>query len=130
MNARRRFLARAGALGAGGLAARLGPLSILALDANAQAAGDYKALVCVFLQGGVVNPWLRRRTASWDRAACALADLGKFLIKVGGRPGIPLHVSLTAAEQRLRVHDTSRLWRTAPAASNGHTAPRELEPLT
>ena len=42
-----------GALGAGGLAARLGPLSLLAAEANARGPGDYKALVCVFLQGGV-----------------------------------------------------------------------------
>lgn len=41
---------------------------------------------------------------------------GKFLIKVGGRPGIPLRVELTAAE--LAVSDTNKLWRrTEPAAS-------------
>jgi hypothetical protein len=66
----------------------------------------------------------------WGSAAnVAPPGLGKFLIKVGGRPGIPLHVSLTAAEQRLGIHDTSRLWHTA--TSNGH-APlpaSELEAL-
>ena len=36
---------------------------------------------------------------------------GRFLIKVGGRPGIPLRVDFTATEQRLKVHDTSHLWR-------------------
>ena len=53
--ARRAFLCRAGALGATGLAARLAPLSALALPtaAGAQSAEDYKALVCVFLFGGV-----------------------------------------------------------------------------
>lgn len=52
---RRDFLLRAGALTAGGLASRLAPLSALGLAAaaNAQAASDYKALVCVFLYGGV-----------------------------------------------------------------------------
>jgi uncharacterized protein (DUF1501 family) len=52
---RREFLRRAGALGATGLAARLAPLSVLALPgaAGAQSAEDYKALVCVFLFGGV-----------------------------------------------------------------------------
>ena len=54
---RRDFLRRAGALTAGGLAARLAPLSLLGLAAGAQAqsgpAGDYKALVCVFLYGGI-----------------------------------------------------------------------------
>jgi len=54
-NTRRDFLARAGALGAGGLAARLAPLCVLAYSAgaSAQAASDYKALVCVFLYGGI-----------------------------------------------------------------------------
>ena len=54
MNDRRQFLARAGALTAGGLATRLLPLSVLgATGASAQAVADYKALVCVFLYGGV-----------------------------------------------------------------------------
>jgi uncharacterized protein (DUF1501 family) len=55
MSDRRRFLAGTGALTAGGLASRLLPLSGLGLatGAGAQAASDYKALVCVFLYGGV-----------------------------------------------------------------------------
>jgi uncharacterized protein (DUF1501 family) len=55
MKTRREFLLRAGALTAGGLASRLAPISALgfAAQANAQAASDYKALVCVFLYGGV-----------------------------------------------------------------------------
>ena len=35
---------------------------------------------------------------------------GKFLIKVGDRPGIPFHVTLTRTEKRLGIHDTSKLW--------------------
>ena len=51
---RRDFLRRAGALGASGFASRLAPLSLLAAHAApAQAAEDYKALVCVFLFGGM-----------------------------------------------------------------------------
>jgi uncharacterized protein (DUF1501 family) len=55
MKNRREFLLRAGALTAGGFASRLAPLSLLGLGAtaHAQAASDYKALVCVFLYGGV-----------------------------------------------------------------------------
>ncbi len=56
MKAKRRdFLHRAAALTAGGFASRLAPLSLLGLAAraNAQASTDYKALVCVFLYGGV-----------------------------------------------------------------------------
>jgi uncharacterized protein (DUF1501 family) len=44
---RRHFLLRAGAIGAGTALAQLGMLA-----AHAQAASDYKALVCVFLYGG------------------------------------------------------------------------------
>jgi DNA helicase HerA-like ATPase len=39
---------------------------------------------------------------------------GRFLIKVGGRPGIPIRVELTAAE--LSVNDTNKLWHTASRA--------------
>jgi uncharacterized protein (DUF1501 family) len=54
MKARREFLRRTSALGAGGLAARMLPLSVLGLATAAQAqSSDYKALVCVFLYGGV-----------------------------------------------------------------------------
>jgi len=42
--ARRAFLRRAGALGAAGLASRLDLVNLVAA-ANAQTAGDYKALV-------------------------------------------------------------------------------------
>lgn len=35
---------------------------------------------------------------------------GKFLIKVGGRPGIPLRVDMTSVENDLAVNDTNKLW--------------------
>ena len=35
---------------------------------------------------------------------------GKFLIKVGGRPGIPVKVELTDAE--LAINDTNKAWHT------------------
>ena len=54
MNNRRDFLRRAAALTAGGLASRLAPFTALVpAAAGAQAVSDYKALVCVFLYGGV-----------------------------------------------------------------------------
>ena len=54
MKHRRDFLLRATALTAGGLAARLAPFTaLLPAGAHAQSAADYKALVCVFLYGGV-----------------------------------------------------------------------------
>jgi uncharacterized protein (DUF1501 family) len=65
---RREFLRRAGAL------SLLGPATPLALNlaalgsASAQAASDYKALVCVFLFGGndTYNTVLATDTASWN----------------------------------------------------------------
>ena len=47
---RRKFLGRAGALGASAMVGNLGRWAVPA--AMAQAAGDYRALVCVFLFGG------------------------------------------------------------------------------
>ncbi|HEY3004599.1 MAG TPA: hypothetical protein VGJ44_19790, partial [Kribbellaceae bacterium] len=35
---------------------------------------------------------------------------GNFLIKVGGRPGIPVHVDLTSVERE--INDTNKLWKT------------------
>ena len=48
---------------------------------------------------------------SWDADAGREADppgLGRFLIKVGGRPGIPVQVTLTRAE--MVVNDTNKRW--------------------
>jgi hypothetical protein len=55
--------------------------------------------------------------AAWDGDAqeeAAPPGRGNFLVKVGGRPGIPVHVALTDVEQALndtnkRWHDQSRL---------------------
>lgn len=40
---------------------------------------------------------------------------GKFLVKVGGRPGIPVDVQLTAAEAS--INDTNKLWHEASRVS-------------
>lgn len=48
---------------------------------------------------------------AWDPATGREAEppgRGKFLVKVGGRPGIPINVQLTATE--LAVNDTNKLW--------------------
>lgn len=50
---------------------------------------------------------------AWDRAAGQEAEppgRGKFLVKVGGRLGIPIDVQLTDVETT--VHDTNKLWHT------------------
>ncbi|WP_238164452.1 ATP/GTP-binding protein [Kribbella pittospori] len=52
---------------------------------------------------------------AWDPATgveVAPPGRGNFLVKVGGRPGIPVHVSLTSVERE--INDTNKLWRTDP----------------
>jgi hypothetical protein len=61
---------------------------------------------------------------AWDPVNGKEADppgRGKFLIKVGGRPGIPFSVELTDAERH--VNDTNKLWH---AASRTGTVDREV----
>lgn len=41
--------------------------------------------------------------------ASAPPGRGNFLVKIGGRPGVPFHVDLT--EQELQVNDTNKRWR-------------------
>ncbi|MFW5421087.1 ATP/GTP-binding protein [Nocardiopsis sp. CNT-189] len=63
---------------------------------------------------------------AWDAAAGregTRPGLGKFLAKVGGRPGIPLRVSLTRAEAA--VHDTNKRWHETSRIGGG-TAPAEV----
>lgn len=52
--------------------------------------------------------------AGWNAQAgpgAAPPGMGKCLLKVGGRPGVPVRVQLTDTE--LRLHDTNARWRTA-----------------
>jgi hypothetical protein len=63
----------------------------------------------------------RRQITSWSTprgwdAASEPPGVGKFLIKSGQRPGIPVHVDLTGAELDAAVHDTNKRW--APAAAS------------
>ena len=54
----------------------------------------------------------------WD-AASLPPGVGRFLIKSGQRPGIPVHVDLTRAELEAAVHDTNKRWAppTVPTSS-------------
>lgn len=48
---------------------------------------------------------------AWDPATgreTAPPGRGNFLVKVGGRPGIPVNVQLTSVEAG--IHDTNKLW--------------------
>jgi len=58
---------------------------------------------------------------AWDAASGKEADppgRGLFLIKVGGRPGIPVRVHLTGAEKD--VNDTNKLWHTTSRAGRAN----------
>lgn len=56
------------------------------------------------LHGWSSPPTFNRKTGREDKRP----GLGRFLIKVGGRPGIPVRVQLTAIEKATR--DTNKLW--------------------
>lgn len=68
---------------------------------------------------------------AWDPATGREAEppgRGKFLVKVGGRPGIPVTVQLTAAEAA--INDTNKLWHDrsrigVDAAGAGAPGPRD-----
>lgn len=52
---------------------------------------------------------------AWDSRTGRQAEppgRGKFLIKVGGRPGIPTQVVLTRTEVAMNVNDTNKKWHT------------------
>lgn len=58
---------------------------------------------------------------AWDGVSGKEADppgRGLFLIKVGGRPGIPVRVHLTGAEKD--VNDTNKLWHTTSRAGRAN----------
>lgn len=71
---------------------------------------------------GLLSKW--QTPPSWDPDAGAEAappGQGNFLIKVGGRAGIPFQVRLTAVERARGVNDTNKLW--ATQSRLGHTQP-------
>ncbi|MGB8021940.1 MAG: hypothetical protein WCF04_11980 [Candidatus Nanopelagicales bacterium] len=36
--------------------------------------------------------------------------VGHFLLKVGGRPGVPFQLRVTAVERAANIHDTNQRW--------------------
>ncbi|GAA2110895.1 ATP/GTP-binding protein [Streptomyces synnematoformans] len=98
----RGFVERAGMVITGGLPKEEMPRLTRVVDLSA-------------IEQRIVTEW--STPPGWDTTAAAEAappGRGNFLIKVGGRPGIPLHVDLTRSE--LDVNDTNRLWTRQPAA--------------
>ncbi len=71
---------------------------------------------------GMLTSW--QDPPAWDPVSGHESEppgRGRFLIKVGGRPGIPVRVELTAAEKE--VNDTNKLWHATSRAG------RAAEPL-
>lgn len=63
------------------------------------------------VEKSLLNGW--KSPPAWDSMRGVMTDppgRGKFLIKVGGRPGIPLQVEMTQVERDMGVHDTSTKW--------------------
>jgi hypothetical protein len=92
------FVERAGAVVVGGLPAR--EFTQLSRVVGFSAA-----------EQTMITKW--STPASWDSAAGGSAPppgQGNFIIKVGQRPGIPLHVDFVPAERATAVHDTNSRW--------------------
>ncbi len=49
--------------------------------------------------------------ASWDEREDP-PGMGNFLLKIGRRPGVPMHLDLTKAEVNAGVHNTNKRWTT------------------
>ena len=90
----RGFVERAGLVACGGLPAQ-------ELDELGEVVRFTRA------ERRVVTSW--STPPGWDIAATP-PGLGKFLLKCGQRPGIPVQVELTAAETSSGLHDTNRRW--------------------
>ena len=90
-------------------------------------------------EGRLITSWSTPET--WNPSTGRREDppgLGKVLLKVGGRPGIPVQVRLTSVEES--VNDTNRRWQTVPGeapatgqaagpATRNGTRPRRQRPL-
>ena len=93
------FAERAGYMVLGGLPAREIPL----LTQVVQLSRAEAALLADWSAPSSWNP----KTGTEEKPP----GLGKFLVKVGGRPGIPVEVELTPSE--VALHDTNARWREA-----------------
>ncbi len=109
----RGFVERAGAVVCGGLPAR-------ELEALAEIVGFTD------VEKNMITDWSAPATLSTDGKPLPPPGQGNFIIKIGSRTGIPLHVDLVEAENRTDVHNTNKRWSAADVdavtASAGITA--------
>jgi hypothetical protein len=104
------FIERAGALICGGLPSQ-------ELDALSDVVPFTRS------ERDLVTSWSTPQ--SWDDRAGPPGQ-GNFLLKIGRRPGVPLHVDLTRAEIGAGIHDTNQRWNTAPSGATGPAATTDL----
>jgi len=93
----RGFVERAGAVVCGGLPAR-------ELAALSQIVGF------TGVEQDMITAWSAPSTLSTTGQALPPPGQGNFLIKIGSRTGIPLHVDLVAAERDSQLHNTNARW--------------------
>ena len=58
----------------------------------------------------MITEWSTPATWGSGQQADLAAGVGNFLIKVGQRPGVPVHVQLTEVEMASDVHNTNKRW--------------------
>jgi hypothetical protein len=100
----RGFVERAGAVVCGGLPAR-------ELTSLAQIVGFTD------VEQDMITAWSAPSTLSTNGEPLPPPGQGNFLIKIGSRTGIPLHIDLVEAERRSDVHNTNRRWDTTNIAA-------------
>jgi len=100
----RGFVERAGAVVCGGLPAR-------ELAALSQIVGF------TGVEQDMITAWSAPSTLSTTGQALPPPGQGNFLIKIGSRTGIPLHVDLVAAERDSQLHNTNARWDPADPAT-------------
>jgi hypothetical protein len=101
------FVERSGMVICGGLPAAEMPLLTSAIPLSRAE----QALLTGWQDPPAWDPSTGRETAPPGR--------GKFLVKVGGRPGIPVQVHLTDAEKS--INDTNKLWHEQSRVGSGET---------
>ena len=67
----------------------------------------------------MITEWSTPTTWGTGDGSTLAAGIGNFLIKVGQRPGVPVHVALTAVERGADVHNTNKRWQPAGASPAG-----------